>query len=338
MTAAEPPVAEAIRAVMAAATPADLFDPAAPVRHYRRLVKALHPDRVAAAGHDGALAAAAADAFARLIALWQAREPVLRTAAGEYRLRRPRYAGDLSDLYDAGADRLVKIPRDPTNNDLMEREARALRRLADRGDPRLLPYVPRLVDSLHHVDPATGALRRVNVVATVPRLRSLAELRRAFPHGLDARDVAWMWRRLLVAVGFAHRAGVVHGAVLPDHVLIEPDEHGVVLVDWCYATFGGEAVPALVPTYADWYPQEVHRRREAGPETDIFMATRCMTCLLNADAPAALRSFAAGCTLPGRRQRPDDAWRLLGELDEVLARLYGPRRFRPLRWPRQEDQ
>jgi hypothetical protein len=29
------------------------------------------------------------------------------------------------------------------------------------------------------------------------------------------------------------------------------------------------------------------------------------------------------------RQRPDDAWRLLAELDEVLKRLYGPPTFRP---------
>jgi hypothetical protein len=46
-------------------------------------------------------------------------------------------------------------------------------------------------------------------------------------------------------------------------------------------------------------------------------------------APAALRRFADGCALPALRARPDDAWRLLGELDDVLERLYGPRKFRP---------
>ncbi|MHB1432517.1 MAG: hypothetical protein ACYCVZ_10430 [Streptosporangiaceae bacterium] len=33
------------------------------------------------------------------------------------------------------------------------------------------------------------------------------------------------------------------------------------------------------------------------------------------------------------RSRPDDARRLLAELDEVLARLFGPRRFRPFTMP-----
>jgi len=339
------PLADAIRMVMSASTAQDLFGAAEPARRYRQLVRVLHPDRVAAAGHrcadpgcaaggtgdDCAERTAAAEAFLRLANLWQARHGVsIRTRGAEYRLGGRRYAGDLADLHDVGADQLLKLPRDPANNDLMEREARALRTLADRGDPRYLPYVPRLVDSFRHRDPATGAQRRVNVVAAVSGLRSVHEIHDAYPSGLDARDAAWMWRRLLVALGFVHRAGVVHGAVLPGHVLIEPAGHGVVLVDWCYAAFGpGDPVPALVPAFTDWYPPEVRQRQDTGPGTDIAMATRCMTYLMGERAPEPLRAFAAGCTLPALRQRPDDAWRLLGELDDVLARLYGPRTFRP---------
>ena len=65
--------------------------------------------------------------------------------------------------------------------------------------------------------------------------------------GVDPRDAAWMWRRLLVALGFAHRAGVLHGAVLPEHVLIHPGEHGLVLVDWCYSVPGCH--PGRAPPY-----------------------------------------------------------------------------------------
>ncbi len=32
-------------------------------------------------------------------------------------------------------------------------------------------------------------------------------------------------------------------------------------------------------------------------------------------------------------RRPQDAWRLLAELDDLLGRLYGPRRFRPFAMP-----
>ncbi|MEH0820669.1 MULTISPECIES: serine/threonine protein kinase [unclassified Micromonospora] len=313
---------EAIRLVAAARTDEELFGTTEPARRYRRLVAALHPDRLGAA--DPRVRAEAADALARVITRWRA-----RGALGDYRLTRLAHVGDLADLYDVGADRLLKLPRNPADNDLMTREAHALRVIEDRGDPRHLPYVPRLVDSLRTRDPATGVERQVTVLATAPGLRSLDEVRRAYPDGLDGRDVAWMWRRLLVALGLAHRAGVVHGAVLPRHVLIEPDAHGVVLVDWCFSVVDGGTVPALVPGHEDWYPPEVVARRPCGPGTDIAMAARCMTDLMGDRAPRALRDFAAGCRRPALNARPDDAWRLLGELDQVLDRQYGPRTFRP---------
>jgi hypothetical protein len=318
-------LADTVARVLSARTHADLFAGTDPAREYRRLARMLHPDLVAPADR-----AAANTAFVHLTDLWGHRYgPVLRTRHGEYRLGRIAHTGDLADLYDVGGGQLLKLPRRPANNDLMDREADALRTLACDGDPRYLPYVPRLVDSFRHRDPDTGAERRVTVLGSTLNLHPLTTVRRAYPTGLDPRDAAWMWRRLLVALGFAHRAGVVHGAVLPTHVLIEPVDHGVVLVDWCYSSRGGAPVPALVPDYTDWYPREVRTRQEPGPGTDIAMAARCMTDLMGDRAPQPLRTFAAGCQPPALRQRPDDAWRLLGELDEMLERLYGPRRFRP---------
>ena len=106
-------------------------------------------------------------------------------------------------------------------------------------------------------DARSGVRRHANLIGALGGFRSLAEVRSAFPAGLDPRDAAWMWRRLLVAIGAAHRAGVIHGAVLPEHVLIHPAEHGLVLVDWCYSVSGPArrgpghraALPALVPEH-----------------------------------------------------------------------------------------
>ncbi|MFY1631729.1 serine/threonine protein kinase [Solwaraspora sp. WMMB335] len=335
--------AEAIDLVMTARDGTQLFGTSAPARRYHQLARLLHPDT--AAGGTAARARATA-AFIRLTGLWQqgtaASDVSLDTGRRRYVIEAgPRYAGDLADLYrhrgtpSTGAGRfvdgeLVKIPRDPANNDLMAREVTALRQLVDRGDPRYLPYVPRLVDSFRHRDTGgAGTVRQISVVGTATGLRSLAEVRRAYPQGVDPRDAAWMFRRLLVGLGFAHRAGVVHGAVLPDHVLIQPDEHGVVLIDWCYASTSGEAVPALVASYRDWYPDEIRQRRTPGPGTDIAMAAGCLAWLTGDRAPNAIRRFTAGCRLAALRRRPDDAWRLLAEFDDLLERLYGPRRFRP---------
>ncbi|MFF5257301.1 molecular chaperone DnaJ [Actinomadura viridis] len=336
-----------------ARTPADLFGPdrADAHRTYRRLARALHPD--ANGGRTG-------PGFARLNAFWRAYNrtgPVtITTRRHEYLLRGKRATGDLADVYDAtrtdarahsgthsgtgppGAGAVLKMPRDPADGDLMEREATALRRLAEDGDPRFRAYAPRLIESFRHRDADTGATRRVNAIEPLEGFVSLAEVQRAHPGGLDPRDAAWMWRRLLVALGFAHRAGVVHGAVLPEHVLVHPEDHGLVLIDWCYSVPGRLAppaghVPAMVDRYAGWYPPEVPGREPAGAETDIFMATRCMAHLMGGRAPKPMRMFARGCLAAARRHRPADAWRLLEEFDELLERLYGPRRFRPFTMP-----
>ncbi|WTW98677.1 molecular chaperone DnaJ [Streptomycetaceae bacterium NBC_01309] len=357
---------EALDLVGGADAPEDLFGPydgtpeaclRSGGRMYRALARLLHPDTVP----EGRKAAAQA-VFTRLSELWlryqqtitgvTGRQVVITTRKRAYSVGGERARGDIATLYkvvyadaDGGEVRaLLKMPRAVSDNDLMEREATALARIAREGDRKYAAYVPALVEAFRHRDAASGTERRANVVERVRGFVSLSEVRDAYPDGLDARDVAWMWRRLLVALGYAHRAGVVHGAVVPDHVLIHPQKHGLVLVDWCYATLlergaddrfraATEHVPAMLDRYADMYPPEVPGKQPPDQSTDVFMATHCMTYLLNAEAPKPLLRFARGCTLPAPARRPHDAWQLLRELDELLGRLYGPRRFRPFTMP-----
>jgi hypothetical protein len=289
-----------------------------PADAYRLLVKIVHPD-VVSAGRTRT----ATQAFARLSALWAERDgQVMTTKRGTYRVGALVAAGDIANLYAAG-DALLKLPRQPGDNDLMAAEARALARLEKDGDPRHRAYAPRLIESFTHEDPSR-VRRTANVLERLTGFVPLAELRSK----IDPRDAAWMWRRLLVGLGWAHRAGVVHGAVLPGHVLIHPAEHGVALIDWCYSVAPGERIPALVSEFRDFYPPEVRAKEAAGPATDIYMATALILDLMS-DPPAAIRRFARGCLYDAPRMRPQDAWHLLAELDELLENLYGPRKFRP---------
>ncbi|MFC4062672.1 molecular chaperone DnaJ [Planomonospora corallina] len=356
--------AEAIALVCAARTPRDLFGGDAPRRTYRRLARLLHPDLTAAPG--------APEAFARLAALWDAalrdgtggtgapgetgetretgrtgetgetgedrtgpEETVVTTRRGTHRIGRTLHRGATAVLRACEGDLLVKVPLRPADNDLLRREAEALRTLEREADPRLLPYVPRLADSFRHR--AGGVERQVNVVSRVPDgFLTLDEVRRRRPV-LDPRDTAWIWRRLLVAVGTAHRAGIVHGAVFGHHVLVHPIEHGLVLVDWSQSVPTGAPLTALVARCREDYPPDVLARRPATEILDIRLATRCVAALMGVrpdqtgpdcrNVPARMRAFLRGSLLAP----PRDAWRLLAELDELLEDLYGPRRYRPLR-------
>ncbi|MFC1434076.1 molecular chaperone DnaJ [Streptacidiphilus sp. N1-3] len=348
---------EALAAVTNATTPAELFgtDPLAAGRRHRYLVRLLHPD-TAPPGR----AAEATAACAALNALNDARTAAsapppdtLTTPHHRYRTGPVQATGDLAVLRRAHAaphrdpytelDVLLKIPRSPADNDLIAREATALTRLARHGDPRFHAYAPTLVETFRYTETpgpggpgakGPGAVRQVNALTRLDGFRPLTDLAAAWPEGVDPRDAAWIWRRLLVALGYAHRAGVRHGAVLPEHVLIHPDLHGLVLVDWCYSVSGAPApLPALVERHRDRYPPEVLARESATEATDLYMASLCMAGLMGDRIPLALRAFVVGSTLPEERRRPHDAWRLLTELDDLLDRLYGPRTFRPLHLP-----
>lgn len=269
----------------------DLFAGDSPARVYRRLARLLHPD----------VSPGTAAAFARLAELWSDYNRGQRV--GPYRIGPPLHRGGTAVLYPADGDALLKLPRDPADNHLLVREAAALTQIASDADPRFLPYVPRLISKFRHK--AGRTVRQANVLSRAPS--GFVTLTR-LGTGLDPRDVAWIWRRLLVATGLAHRAGVTHGAVLPHHILVHPIDHGLVLVDWCRSQLSDASKDA-----------------SKGASDDVLGVTRCVAGLLG-DHPRAMRAFVHGCL----RRPPSDAWALLAELDELLEDLYGPRTYRPL--------
>jgi len=305
--------AEAVVLIERAGTFTELTGGRVAEEAYRSWVKLVHPDAVGTAERATATAI-----FAKLSRLYAERgATVLRTSHGTYRVGDLVATGDIADLSAVDGGWLVKVPRSPADNDLMAAEAEALQRLRDKGDPKFRPYAPKLIESFVH----EGGDRKRRRVTVLERLDGFVPLSR-LDRELDWRDAAWMWRRLLTGLGWAHRAGVVHGAVVEEHVLIHPGEHGLALVDWCYS---GSPVAAVVKRRRDAYPPEVLKHKTATPATDIYMATGLMTRLVGDGLPAALRRFADGCRYDAPRMRPQDAWRLLGELDELL----GPRKFRP---------
>ncbi len=327
---------EALERVERAGSATDLFGPLDPdpvrrreaQRLYRNLAAALHPDRVGA--HDTRAHAASAE-LTRLHHEWRHATSVeLRTDRATYRLTQRHAVGSVANVYRTDGPHVVKVVRNPALNPLPHAEWDALRRLARLTDEHhwLRPYYPQLVDTSGDV---TRGSRAFTVLAPlVDGFVTLADVRRAFPRGLDGRDYAWMHRRLLRAIAGAHRIGLVHGAIVAENVLVHPEQHGIVLAGWTFAVTAGERPLATDKTIG--YPPEVHDRRPVTPATDVHMAHTLMLDLL-ADHETAQRRFARGCTQDAPHRRPD-AVDLLTEYDDLLEDLYGERTFRPFALPR----
>jgi serine/threonine protein kinase len=243
-------------------------------------------------------------------------------------------AGDLCEIFPArydGQPALLKVARSPRDGDLLQAEAHALRRIdQELGGQAVRAHFPTWIESFRLRD-AAGSQRQVNVLRPEAGAHSLAEVLRAYPRGLHPADAAWMFNRTLAALGTAHSLGLVHAAVLPEHMLIRPSDHNGVLIDWCYSVPIGEPIRAISPAYADDYPPEVTARQAATPATDLYMAARLMLRLLGGSAPKPIQALLRACLIPAPARRHSDAWQVLEDFRSILGELYGPPTFRPFR-------
>jgi hypothetical protein len=254
---------------------------------------------------------------------------------------------------------VFKVARDARGNALVADEADVLRKLQRRPEaPRFSPFLPSVEASLD-VDGESGAPRRASVlrmheaVRSVDELYTLKEVRGHYPAGLDARDVAWVWRRLLAVLQFVHGCEVTHAAVLPEHVLIEPREHKLLLVGWSGAVARGidvrwdgapvERPPKLVSGgYVAWYRRQGALHSPPTPPLDVALGARCMVELLGGDpvglefppsVDPALRRYFTRCVDAAVLENGPGAGKLLDDFDRLIEALWGRRTFRPLALP-----
>lgn len=358
-----------------AARPQDIFGPCAGADEtarlealgeaFRKLAMALHPDRYV---HSPELVELATEAFQRLTAWRELAETQIRrgaTSSGQYLefggqrfdLLRTLPGGDVCDVYvvaEAGGEPAVlKIARDAANNDLLDNESQVLAYLWSRPQAEVAVfcrYVPRLLRALRLEDG-----RRANLLSLGEDYVTLSQVQAAYPKGVDGRTISWMGNRLFEFLAWLHRQGVVHGALLPDHVLIHPLTHGALVCDWCYAVQNwrypdGPHLSAVPTSQKKRYPQEVFQRAAASPRLDLYLAAGTLAQTAGVDLwtmarptdvgdphnlpiPEAMNDLLRGCRL----QRPDDRFADAFDVCErwklAQRRAFGARKFHPFKMP-----
>lgn len=208
---------------------------------------------------------------------------------------------------------VVKVVRSAAHADRLAHEWEvlcALQASTAQGAPVFSQWVPQPVargafqDGSAEEHPALVLRARSGFVHTLEHVRA------AYPEGVDPRHATWMWRRLLDVLGWAHRAGWVHRAVEPGHVLIHARDHGVMLVGWA------DARPATAAT-----------RRE-----DLAAAARCVRRALGGASvpPALAQLLGAWADDP---PPDDDAWALSAQVASAARDAWGPPRFLPFSMP-----
>ena len=294
---------------------------------YHDLAKVCHPDRYT----DPREKEHAEVVFRKLSATGDTPAPiaVVRSAKKAYEVVEKIATGDISDVYRDTDGKVIKVSRGRVHNSPLRREFDKLEELRTAAeDIGGQTFCLALPEPLEHFRISRGLAVSV-FAAREDAHYSLEEVKTRYPKGIDSRDWAWMFRRLLTILGFAHANGIVHGAVLPSHVLICPETHGIQLIGWPHCVEIEQRITTISTKYKEFYPPEVFNKQSAGSSTDIFMAAKCGQWLLNGEEHGRIKRFFEHCTLDGLSARPYNAWQLHDNYGELLRRLYGKPAFRP---------
>jgi hypothetical protein len=282
-----------------------------------------------------------ASEYQRLLESYTHDSPADVTLAG-FRLRlQGRIAvGHSSDVFLASraarlSERLLlKVLRSPADEPLARHEHAVLAQLeasSEAGAVHFKSLIPqRAFSGVLDGDgfaPAFAAAFRQH-----PGLsHTLAELRQRYPSGVDARHAIWIWRRALELLDWLHRSGVVHGALLPAHLVLDAREHSVGIVGFSCAGPPATALARLDPRQLDFYPAFGATGPSLTPGLDLGMLARCIAHALGGgpeDVPSQvplplgrlLREQVSG----GASLAPLELSR---RVSEVARECFGPPRF-----------
>jgi hypothetical protein len=211
---------------------------------------------------------------------------------------------------------LIKLAHDGANS--LATEAEVLQRLQGLDLPSSAYFSQRLPEfvALGVTEGFSDARDALVTRQPVGYWGTLDDVMAHHPSGLrDPRHAVWLWRRVLEVLGYLHGAGWTHGDLRASHWLVNPGDHGVLLIGWACARRAGPVARDLMQSA--WTVRALlHGHSEAPPP-------------LGAQVPAPLAGLlrvasedAAWCTRHGA-----------AEIDRQLAaaarEAFGPPAFIP---------
>lgn len=168
-------------------------------------------------------------------------------------------------------------------------------------------------------------------------VHTLRDVRRAHPSGVDPRHAVWLWRRILETLAWVHRAGFVHGALVPEHLLVHARDHGVMLIGFSCAGSAGAPLLAAHSERSAWYRQH-HGPLELSRQLDLGMVAHSVAYALGSDdgrgVPSAVPKPLAELLRRSLAFEEDrDALELSERVADAARAAYGPPQFVVLEMP-----
>ncbi len=236
-------------------------------------------------------------------------------------------AGDIAHCYEATGEngQIVVVKSAPGFNDNLKREADALTRLNAGAtfDSIGVNYIPMLVDEL----PGLNVLAYSDKFLKPSEMYTLTQIASSFDNKIPAKAIGWIMPRLLGALIYAHDLGVVHGAITPDNIIIEPLQHKVALIDWVHSSIDQRPIDSLSVKWQHLYPPEVMNKPLGVPAFDTYMVGSTISHVAR-DLSEPILNFLSNLMYISSRGRPASASTLIDIWYDVVRNQ--------MKWPRGE--
>ena len=260
--------------------------------------------------------------------------------------------GDTSDVYTGQRARwptelvIIKLLRDDQDRALLDNEWEVLQILQRSQAPGADHFTTLLPQPVTHGNITDGpyAGKRASVYRWASGFyHTFEDVLKAYPNGISPRASIWIWRRILEILSFIHNSGMAHGAILPSHLLIQENEHGVRLVGYSSAGRLGASLQTISDRYEAFYPQLTRSNPTLSTQLDLTMSARCMIAMLggnpaNGSLPSTVPARLATFIQKGARSEDsslakEDAWSVREQLGAIAKDIFGAPQFNPIVMP-----
>lgn len=152
-------------------------------------------------------------------------------------------------------------------------------------------------------------------------------------HGpVNDEHACWMLQRLLRVAGYLHYHGVVHCDIKPENIIVQLQEHNLVLVD--FGLVADRPTRNTLPKGGTehYIPPEFAQGASPRPESDLYSIGKVAVFLLGghvgtgtlpSDVHPRLRAFVAPLIRQDPHARPQNAMQLHDELIAIRRTIFG---------------
>lgn len=158
---------------------------------------------------------------------------------------------------------------------------------------------------------------------------------------IDPQHVGWIFERLLAGLNYLHANGVIHGDIKPQNIILQPESHGAVLIDFGLSMVKPTGKDSNIGFTAHFSPPEQlsKDRKPLIPESDFYALGMTMIYALTGklakrtdpgmkNIPTEMREFLMDLTHPDILKRPNWSNNLLESFSAIRTKSFGAKNTR----------